>query len=137
MQTAKSKITMNRWCWPQYIIQNFTTTLLSRCQLCYIQGVPQYWAHFPFCHFLGFWSTYRGTSDLYLKALGICYIIATRILKIDLEKSEIIEVKVGTCCLEIDILLLHRVKPQLSQLFLNQFSNFLWLLYSKFPWLFN
>ena len=36
--------------------------------------------------------------------------IATRILKIDLEIAEIIEVKVGTRHLEIDILLLHRIK---------------------------
>ena len=50
-----------------------------------------------FFHFLGFWSTYRGTSDLYSTALEICYIIATRILKIDSEIAEIIEVKVGTC----------------------------------------
>ena len=62
-----------------------------------LQGVPYYWAHFVFCHFLGFWSTYRGTSDLYSTALEICYIIATRILKIDSEIAEIIEVKVGTC----------------------------------------
>ena len=38
--------------------------------------------------------------------------IATRILKIDLEIAEIIEVKVGTRHLEIDILLLQRVKKQ-------------------------
>ena len=50
-----------------------------------LQGVPQYWAHFVFCHFLRFWSTYRGTSDLYSTALEICFMIATRILKIDLE----------------------------------------------------
>ena len=43
-----------------------------------------------FCSFLGFWSTYRGTSDLYSTALEICYIIATRILKIDSEIAEII-----------------------------------------------
>ena len=36
--------------------------------------------------------------------------IGTRILEIDLEIAEIIEVKVGTRHLEIDILLLHRVK---------------------------
>ena len=36
--------------------------------------------------------------------------IATRIFKFDLEIAEIIEVKVGTRHLEIDILLLHRVK---------------------------
>ena len=38
--------------------------------------------------------------------------IATRILKIDLEIAEIIEVKVGTRHLEIDILLLHRIKKK-------------------------
>ena len=36
--------------------------------------------------------------------------IGTRILKIDLEIAEVIEVKVGTHHLEIDILLLHKVK---------------------------
>ena len=34
--------------------------------------------------------------------------IATRILKIDLEIADIIDIKVGTRHLEIDILLLHR-----------------------------
>ena len=41
---------------------------------------------------------YIGTFDLYSTALEICYMIATRILKID----------VGTRHLEIDIMLLHR-----------------------------
>ena len=50
---------------------------------------------------------YRGTSDLYSTALEIYYMIATRILKIDLEIAEIIDIKLGTCHLEIDILLLH------------------------------
>ena len=51
-----------------------------------LQGVPKHWAHFVFViFFLGFWITYRGTSDLYSTALDICYMIATRILKIDLE----------------------------------------------------
>ena len=36
--------------------------------------------------------------------------IGTRILKIDLKIAEIIEVKVGTRHLQIDILLLHSVK---------------------------
>ena len=36
--------------------------------------------------------------------------IGTKILKFDLEIAEIIEVKVGTRHLEIDILLFHRVK---------------------------
>ena len=38
--------------------------------------------------------------------------IGTRILKIDLKIAEIIEVKVGTRHLEIDILLLQRVKKK-------------------------
>ena len=67
---------------------------------------------FPLCFscFLGLWSTYRGTSDLYSTALEICYMMGTRILKIDLEIAEIIDIEVGTRHLEIDILLLHRVK---------------------------
>ena len=51
----------------------------------YLPGVPQYWLHFVFQHFLGLWSMYRGTSDLFSTALEICYMIATRISKIDLE----------------------------------------------------
>ena len=51
------------------------------------------------------------SSDLpFFNALEICYILATRILSIDLEINEIIEVKVSTRNLEIDILLFHRVK---------------------------
>ena len=42
--------------------------------------------------------------------------IGTRILKIDLEKAEIIEVKVGNHHLEIDILLLHRGRKIISML---------------------
>ena len=79
------------------------------CLLSFI-GCPI--SKFPlcFCHFLGFWSTYRGTSDLYSTALEICYMIATRIFKFDLEIAEIIEVKVGTRHLEINILLLQSQK---------------------------
>ena len=46
----------------------------------------------------------------YWKIQEICNMIGTRILKIDLEIAEIIEVKVGNHHLEIDILLLHRGK---------------------------
>ena len=56
-----------------------------------------------FCHFLEFWGTYRGTFDLYSTALAICYMIATRILKI---VSEIIEVKNGNCNTKIVFLTL-------------------------------
>ena len=73
-------------------------------------GCPISQTSLCFCLFLGFWSTYRGTSDLYSTALEIGYMIGTRILKIDLKIAEIIDVKVGTCHLEIDILLLHRVQ---------------------------
>ena len=76
-----------------------TTTYCRHSEL---PGVPQYWLHFVFCHFLGFWSTYRRTFDLFSTALEICYILATKILKIDLEIAEIIKVKVGTRHLEID-----------------------------------
>ena len=75
-------------------------------------SVPQYWFHFVFCHFLGFWSTYRGASDLYSTALEICYIIATRILKIDLKIAEIIEVKVDTCNTKLFFLLFVIAKCQ-------------------------
>ena len=68
-----------------------------------------------FCNFLGFWSTYRGTSDMYSIALEICYMIATRILKIDLEIAEIIEVKVGTCDTKIIFLTLCNSKMSISK----------------------
>ena len=42
--------------------------------------------------------------------------IGTRILKIDLEIAEIIEVKVFNYHLEIDILLLHRGRKRISML---------------------
>ena len=42
--------------------------------------------------------------------------IGTRILKIDLEIAEMIEVKVGNHHLEIDILLLHRGRKIISML---------------------
>ena len=44
--------------------------------------------------------------------------IGTRILKIDLEIAEIIEVKVGNHHLEINILLLHRGRKIISMLML-------------------
>ena len=53
-------------------------------------------------------------SKVFCKIQEICYQIGTRILKIDLEIAEIIEVKVGNHHLEIDILLLHRGLNYLS-----------------------
>ena len=58
---------------------------------------------------------YRGISDLYSTALEICYMIATRILKIDFELAEIIEVKVGTCNTKIIFLTLCNSKMSISK----------------------
>ena len=75
-----------------------------------LQGVPQYWIHFVFSYFVGFYSTkIQKLGELY-KIQEICYQIGTRILKIDLEIAEIIHVEDGTHHLEIDILLLLRRK---------------------------
>ena len=60
-------------------------------------GCPILLDPLSFCHFLGFWSTYKGLFDHFSTALEICYMIATRILKIDLETAQIIEVKIATC----------------------------------------
>ena len=68
-----------------------------------------------FCHFLGFWSIYRGTSDLCSTALEICYMIGTRIFKFDLEIAEIIEVKVGTYNTKIIFLTLCNNKMSISK----------------------
>ena len=72
--------------WQRYPI---LISIYIQCTSINIQSVPTGCPTilFPlcFCHFLGFWSPYRGTSDLYSTALEICYIIATWILKIDLE----------------------------------------------------
>ena len=78
-------------------------------------GCPVKLFRLCFCHFLGFWSTYRGFSDLYSTALEICYKIGTRILKIDLEIAEIIEVKVATFNIEIIFLPLCNSKMSISK----------------------
>ena len=62
----------------------------------YYTGCPILLCPLSFCHFLGFWSTYRGPFDHFSTALEICYMIATRIFKFDSDIAEIIEVKVGT-----------------------------------------
>ena len=64
---------------------------------------------------VGFWSTYTGTSDLYSTALEICYMIGTRIFKIDFEIAEIIEVKGGTCNTKIIFLTLCNSKMSISK----------------------
>ena len=47
--------------------------------------------------------------------------IATRILKIDLEIAETIDIKVGTCHLEIDILLFHSTGANFDLNYLSYF----------------
>ena len=73
-----------------------------------IQGVQQNCLHLVICSFVGFYSCKLQKLGHFWKIQEICYMIGTRILKIDSEIAEIIEVKVGNHHLEIDILLLHR-----------------------------
>ena len=68
------------------------------------------------CSFVGFYSYKSQKLGHYFKIQEICYQIGTKILKIDLEIAEIIEVKVGNHHLEIDILLLHRGRKIISML---------------------
>ena len=67
-----------------------------------LQGVPQYWAHFAFCCFVSFYSTKIQKLGEFYNIQEICYMIGTRILKIDSELAEIFEVKDGTRNLEIE-----------------------------------
>ena len=75
-----------------------------------LQGVPYHWTHF-----LGFWNTYRGPFDHFSTALEICYMIATKILKIDTKIAEIIEVKVGTRNTKITFFTLRKSKMSISK----------------------
>ena len=77
---------------------NFISETLVRI---YLQGVPYYWAHFVFFYFVSFYSTK-------IQKFGECLKIqenqiGTRILKIDGETAEIIDIKDGTCHLKVDI----------------------------------
>ena len=56
-------------------------------------GCPMALGPLCFCHFLGFWSTYRGPFYHFSTALEISYMIATRIFKFDEEMPEKIELK--------------------------------------------
>ena len=53
--------------------------------ICMIQGVPQYWLHFVFCYFVSFYSTKIQKLIWFKKIQEICYMIGTKILKIDSE----------------------------------------------------
>ena len=69
------------------------------CNRYIIQGVPNHWAHFVFAIF----SAPGARTEELLFFIQQPWIFATKILKIDLKIAEIIEVKVGTRHLEIDI----------------------------------
>ena len=81
-----------------------------------LQGVQQNCSHLVICSYVGFYSCKLQKLGRFWKIQEICYKIGTRILKIDLEIAEIIEVKVGNHHLEIDILLLHRGRKIISML---------------------
>ena len=70
-----------------------------------VQGVQRNCLHLVICSFVGFYSCKFQKLGHFFKIQEICYMIGTRILKIDLEIAEIIEVKVGNHYFEIYILL--------------------------------
>ena len=80
-----------------------------------VQGVQQNCLHLVICSFVGFYSCKLQKLGHFWKIQEICYMIGTRILKIDLEIAEIIEVK-GNHHLEIYILLWHRGRKIISML---------------------
>ena len=63
-----------------------------------VQGVQQNCSHLVICSFVGFYSYKLQKLGCFWKIQEICYMIGTRILKINLEIAEIIEVKVATFC---------------------------------------
>ena len=81
-----------------------------------IQGVQQNCSHLVICSFDDFYTCKLQKLGHFWKIQEICYMIGTRILKIDLEIAEIIEVKVGNHQLQIYILLLHRGRKIISLL---------------------
>ena len=86
---------------------------LEAAKAALLQGVQQNCSHLIICSFVGFYSCKFQKLGHYFKIQEICYQIGTKILKIDLEIAEIIEVKVGNHHLEIDILLLHRGRKKI------------------------
>ena len=110
----------------------------------HLQGIQQNCSHLVICSFVDFYSCKLQNLGCFWKTQEICYMIGTRILKIDLEIAEIIEVKVATFNMEIIFCLCVIAKceflndgcqlwPQLSQVFLNRFSKLLCLSCSKYP----
>ena len=80
-----------------------------------VSGVPQYWLHFVFCYFVGFYSTKIQKLGEYKKIQEICYKIGTKNLKIDLELAGIIDVKVATYNTKIIFLPLRNSKMSTSK----------------------
>ena len=83
--------------------------------LCNIQGVQQNCSHLVICSFAGFYSCKLQKLGHLWKIQEISYKIGTRILKIDLEIAEIIEVKVATFNIEIIFLPLCNSKMSISK----------------------
>ena len=65
-----------------------------------MQGIQQNCSHLVICSFVGF-SCKLQKLGRFLKIQEICHMMGTRILKIDLEIAEIIEVKVAIFNMEI------------------------------------
>ena len=61
-----------------------------------LQGVPKFWVYFVSSHFLGQNSSKKQKLGEHWKLDEKCYVIGTKILKIDPEIPEIIEFEVGT-----------------------------------------
>ena len=80
-----------------------------------IQGVQQNCSHLVICSFAGFYSCKLQKLGGFWKIQEICYMIGTRILKIDLEITEIFEVKVANFNMEIIFLLLCNSKMSISK----------------------
>ena len=60
-----------------------------------LQGVPKFWVYFVSSHFLGQNSSKIKKLGEHCKLDEKCYMIGTKILKIDPETPEIIGFKVG------------------------------------------
>ena len=80
-----------------------------------VQSVQQNCSHLVICSFVGFYSCKLQKLGHVWKIQKIWYKIGTRILKIDLEIAEIIEVKVATFNIEIIFLPLCNSKMSISK----------------------
>ena len=81
----------------------------------YLQGVQRNCLHLVICSFVSFYSCKFQKLGHFCKIQEICYQIGTRILKIELEIAEIIEVKVATFNIEFFFLPLCNSKMSISK----------------------